>query len=229
MHKKFTFVHRCDPTDDIVAGHFVDCGTSLGEAIDHVNIAKDIPEDYPADAFHFKSKTHNMIIVDIDDYDPAEGEIIELVIKPKFFKKLWRGVKKFARSTIGAILVSAFVFAATFFVAAYFGAGLLGSTLIAAQAAISTYRKLTYEPPPPQQQYDPEENPGYFIHGVRNVKNPGGPVPFVLGEFRYAPYMAANDFPYEVGESTYRKMLLVWGVGPMDIRDIKVGTTPISN
>lgn len=70
-------------------------------------------------------------------------------------------------------------------------------------------------------------SPTYTIQGFRNVPNPDGVVPCVFGKVRFAPPYAA--LPYteiEAGE-TFITALFLLGYGPLEIRDIKLGDTPI--
>lgn len=88
------------------------------------------------------------------------------------------------------------------------GLGLAGSQSTAQQAAVS---------------------PTYSIGGARNTANLYGPVPVILGEHRVSPPYGAGTFTENIGDDQFLRMILVWGIGPLEISDIKIGETPISN
>lgn len=67
------------------------------------------------------------------------------------------------------------------------------------------------------------------ITGGRNEAVPYGHIPQILGQTRTYPRLAARAFTEVVGHEQYLRMLLVWGYGPLDIDDIKIGETPIEN
>jgi len=56
-----------------------------------------------------------------------------------------------------------------------------------------------------------------------------GPVPSILGRMRVFPKYAAPPYTEFVGADQYLRMLFCWGYGPLDITDIKIGETPITD
>lgn len=71
------------------------------------------------------------------------------------------------------------------------------------------------------------QSPTYSIQGFRNVANPDGVVPCVLGKVRFAPPYAALPYTEVAGGETYIRALFLVGYGPVEIRNIKLGDTPI--
>lgn len=67
------------------------------------------------------------------------------------------------------------------------------------------------------------------LSGSRNQANRFGPIPVVLGKYRYKPNYGADPFTEIVGSDQYLRMVFVWGHGPLLIEDILIGDTPISN
>jgi hypothetical protein len=67
------------------------------------------------------------------------------------------------------------------------------------------------------------------IQGAQNQANPFGPVPVVLGRHRQAPYYAANTYTELLGDDQYLRLLFVWGYGPMEVTDLRIGDTPITS
>lgn len=70
-------------------------------------------------------------------------------------------------------------------------------------------------------------SPTYQITGFRNVANPDGIVPCVMGKVRFAPPYAALPYTEAVGGETYIRALFLVGYGPVKIRDLRLGDTPI--
>jgi hypothetical protein len=71
------------------------------------------------------------------------------------------------------------------------------------------------------------QSPTYSIQGFRNVANPDGVVPCVLGKVRFAPPYAALPYTEVANGETYIRALFLVGYGPVVIRDIRLGDTPI--
>ena len=79
--------------------------------------------------------------------------------------------------------------------------------------------------PPPEPR---EEKPSYAISGWRNRFEPDGAVPVVLGAMRYAPPFAASSWTEIVGDWQYVRALFTFGYGPVQLSDLRLGDTPIS-
>jgi len=73
------------------------------------------------------------------------------------------------------------------------------------------------------------ESPTLFISGARNRANPFGVVPRPLGRHRMVPPFGATPFTEIVGDDQYLRLLFVWGHGPLDITDLRIGETPIAS
>ena len=71
-------------------------------------------------------------------------------------------------------------------------------------------------------------SPTYSIMGVRNRANPFGVVPKLYGRRRVYPMLAANTYTETVGTNQYFRALFCFGYGPLQIDDIRIGDTPIS-
>lgn len=87
--------------------------------------------------------------------------------------------------------------------------------------------------PPPKARNDfafdqQPGNPYGSLTGIRNQFAPYAPIPRVLGERRMYPLLAARPYTEHQGNTQYLRMLLLVGYGPLDISDIRIGTTPIS-
>lgn len=74
-----------------------------------------------------------------------------------------------------------------------------------------------------------QESPNYSISGARNVEQPFGVVPSLLGTHRVVPPLGARTYTEILGNEQYLTMLVVWGYGPLAVSDIRIGDTPIGN
>ncbi|KQO76417.1 hypothetical protein [Methylobacterium sp. Leaf88] len=72
-----------------------------------------------------------------------------------------------------------------------------------------------------------KDAPTYAIQGLRNQATPDGVVPSVLGFHRYAPPYAALPFTEAVGDDRYVTAAFCFGYGPLAIRNVRIGETPI--
>lgn len=64
--------------------------------------------------------------------------------------------------------------------------------------------------------------------GSSNAARPWAPVPRVYGRYRVTPPKAARDVTETVGNVTYLRCLFDFGYGPLELSDIRIGTTPIA-
>jgi len=67
------------------------------------------------------------------------------------------------------------------------------------------------------------------IQGAQNQAAPFEAIPVVLGRHRQSPFYGAKLYTELVGEDQYLRGLVVWGYGPMNITDLKIGETPIAS
>lgn len=84
--------------------------------------------------------------------------------------------------------------------------------------------------PPPRPRYTAgrKESPVYFLQGAQNRVVPFGRVPKVLGRHRLVPPFGAMPYTETVGSDQYLRLLFVWGYGPLEISDLKIGETPLA-
>lgn len=67
----------------------------------------------------------------------------------------------------------------------------------------------------------------FGIAGNQNLAAKFQATPSVLGTHRVWPRYGGSAYTEFVGEDQYLRLLFDWGVGPLDVRDIKIGETPI--
>lgn len=80
--------------------------------------------------------------------------------------------------------------------------------------------------------YEPPSGPDtaqerYNIQGWRNRARPGEAVPYVSGRIRMAPDFAARGYTEVVGKDQYVRALFCFGYGPLNLSDLRIGSTPI--
>lgn len=83
-------------------------------------------------------------------------------------------------------------------------------------------------PPKPRFSQGQQDSPVYFLQGAQNRVNPFGRVPKVLGRHRFVPPYGALPYTETIGNDQYLRLLFVWGYGPLNITDLKIGETPLS-
>jgi hypothetical protein len=71
------------------------------------------------------------------------------------------------------------------------------------------------------------DSPTYSAQGFRNVANPDGVVPCVLGKVRFAPPYAALPYTEIINGETHVRAIFLVGYGPVNITNIRIGDTPI--
>lgn len=69
----------------------------------------------------------------------------------------------------------------------------------------------------------------YAITGLQNSANPGGIIPSILGTHRYAPPYAAPSYTQIIGDDQYCVAAFLFGDGPLDLANLRLGDTPIEN
>ncbi|MFO1126385.1 MAG: host specificity factor TipJ family phage tail protein [Methylocystis sp.] len=125
-----------------------------------------------------------------------------------------------------APLVGALGFGGSAFATGIAQSVLTGTTLLAGTFLINSLVPLRQNQ---AQGAGIAQSPTYSIEGFRNVANPDGVVPCVLGKLRFAPPYAALPYTEVSGGETYLRALFLVGYGQVKIRNIKLGDTPIEN
>jgi hypothetical protein len=140
---------------------------------------------------------------------------------------------------IGTILSIAVIVAA-----AYFAPGLLSTfgfeatamNLAIAQGIISVVGTMLVSaifpirPPEMPQIKDPGiANAQKLLQGGSNTANPYGAIPVVLGMMRFTAPLGAQIYAEANADASYLRMLLVWGYGPLEISDMRIGEIDINS
>lgn len=145
----------------------------------------------------------------------------QLVIRPVPQGDIMRNVLTIA-VTVGALALGQFYavgLASTLGIGQGLAQGLItGTALLAGTLLINALV-------PPRQ--DPQNKPTYAIQGFQNQLTPDAPVPLILGKMRVAPVYAAIPYTQAVGDERYVVASFLWGYGPLMIRNLRIGETPI--
>jgi hypothetical protein len=83
-------------------------------------------------------------------------------------------------------------------------------------------------PLPTSAGVDTKQRNVYAISGWRNSLRQDEPIPFPLGQHRYAPPFAAGSYTEIVGDDQYIRGSFCFGYGPLEISDLKLGDIPLS-
>lgn len=124
--------------------------------------------------------------------------------------------------SIAAIAVSTFVFPAG-------AAGILGLGLQASRSlvvlGVTALGGLLLNALFPAKK-DKGEKPTFAITGWQNEARPDDVVPRIFGTVRYAPPFAASPYIEVVGDILYIRAVFLWGFGPVEVSDLRIGDTP---
>ncbi|MFE3838894.1 TipJ family phage tail tip protein [Pseudogemmobacter sonorensis] len=145
---------------------------------------------------------------------------------------------KNALRSILSIVVTIAAFAAGQIWGAKFGTMLLPGVSVATRVAIGTAivgmgvsvigtLLINALVPPVKPESRTAEN-RYSISGWKNVIDPNGAVPDIMGQLRVAPPFAALPHTEIVGDFQYIRALFCLGYGPLEIDDLRIGETSIS-
>lgn len=107
-------------------------------------------------------------------------------------------------------------------------AGTIGTALLTAGVNIIGNLLLNALVPPVKPESPEAQRNRYSISGWRNRLEPDGAVPVILGRMRYAPPFAVLSHSEIVGDDQYVRAVFTAGEGPLDISDIRIGETPIT-
>lgn len=75
---------------------------------------------------------------------------------------------------------------------------------------------------------DPDTPRRYGITAARNEVRQWAPIPCVLGTHRFVPPYGASPYTELVGDDQYLRFVVLWGYGPVDLSDIRIGNSPLS-
>ncbi len=74
-----------------------------------------------------------------------------------------------------------------------------------------------------------QSSPTLSITGAQNKANTWGPVPFILGKFRVAPFYGAKPYTESAGGEQYIRLIFIWGFAPLQLEDPRILDTGLEN
>ena len=86
-----------------------------------------------------------------------------------------------------------------------------------------------FAPSQPNRQRNEVESQTFSITAARNQVNPFGVVPEVVGQHRMVPPYGAVPYTEISGSNQFLRFIVLWGHGPVEVSDVKIGNTPITN
>lgn len=140
------------------------------------------------------------------------------------------------KGALKMILTIAVVIAAAYFaptMLAGLGIEATATALAVAQAAISIVGTLLINaifpirpPTMPANAGSPERQ--NLLQGGSNQPNPYGAIPVVLGKIRFTAPLGAQIYAEANTDTSYLRLLLVWGYGGLQVSDMRIGATDIN-
>lgn len=86
-----------------------------------------------------------------------------------------------------------------------------------------------FPPPTPKLSGLSKSDPTFLLSGARNSIRPYSPIPRVLGTIKQVPPLGALPYTEVVGDKQFLRMIFVWGYGPLDVTDMKIGETSLDD
>lgn len=133
------------------------------------------------------------------------------------------------------LLTIAVVIAAAYFAPyALQGLGVVATdtALAVAQAAISIVGTMLvnaiFPIRPPEIKDTGTANAQNLLQGGSNQPNPYGAIPVVLGKIRFTAPLGAQIYAESNTDTSYLRLLLVWGYGALQVSDMRIGATDIN-
>lgn len=82
----------------------------------------------------------------------------------------------------------------------------------------------------PNMQADPgSANQLNLFNGSSNQANRFGAIPVVLGKVRMTGMLGATPYVESLTDTSILNLLIVWGFGPLEVSDIQIGNSPITD
>lgn len=129
-----------------------------------------------------------------------------------------------AAAFFGPALGAALLPAATVSQATFVGMGLINLFGSLAINALIPPQKPTFS----QRAQNVRESPTLSLTGAQNRANPYGVVPRVFGQVKTFPVMAATPYTEIAGGDQYLRLLFDFGYGELELTDLKIGNTALS-
>jgi hypothetical protein len=201
---------------------YIPAGRTVQQTIEHLKAQQGVAPDMPYDATVWVDG-REVAVAEWETFVPAPGARVEV-----------RAVAK--KSGIGRIVAMVAVMVVAWYLAPIIaaGAGFAGNVVAIgiAQSVISMAGSMLVNaifpvrPPEAKPNDTPEKQ--LLMQGGQNRPNPYGAIPVVLGRFRYTGPLAAQTYTETNSSSSYLRMAILWGYGPLAVSDLRIGDVPIS-
>lgn len=173
--------------------------------------------------------------IDVKDWDetiPQAGDIVSIRLVPSGGKG---GGKNPLRTLVSIAVLAAGAYFAPVIAGSLGVTSTLGTALIKAGVGIVGSLLANAVAPPAKPKLNDlsyqsvKDSPTLFIEGARNQARPFSPIPVILGRHLRVPDLGADTYTETIGDAQYVRQLFIWGYGPLNVSDIKIGETPIGN
>lgn len=195
----------------------VPADSSVAEIIEYIKAQYPVAEEYDVLPVIFV----NGKLVPQEEWHivPLPGDVIQ-----------YRAVAE--GNVLKMILTIAIVVAAAYIVGPE-ALALSGWTATAVQAGITVVGSLLLNAIFPVRMPTQPESPGTalaqnLLQGGSNQASQYGAIPVVLGQMRFTGLLGAQIYAESNTDTSYLRMLLVWGYGPLQISDMRIGSTDIN-
>lgn len=199
----------------------IPAGLNIGQIIEFIQNQHPVAKEYNVNPV----VVLNGKVLMVDDWEivPLSGDLIQ-----------YRAVATGGGGFFRAILSIAVVVAASYF--APIVAANLGITsaigISAVQAGLSVVGSLLVNAIFPVRLPKAPKDPGTakaqnLLQGGSNQANFYGAIPVVLGRNRFTAPLGASIYAETFTDKAYLRMALIWGYGPLQISDMRIGDTNI--
>lgn len=205
----------------------IPAGRTVKQTIEHLRAQQGVSPEMPFEA-----------VVWVDGREIAQAEWDTCVPAPGSRVEV-RAVAR--NSAIGRMVGLLAVMVVAWYFAPMLAGAVMGvpATLVApgaiavAQAAITVAGSMLVNSifpvrPPDVGAGDAGPQRQLLMQGGQNRANPYGAIPVVLGRFRYTAPLAAQSYVESNATTSYLRMALLWGYGPLAVSDMRIGDVPIT-
>lgn len=166
---------------------------------------------------------------------PKTGMVVYLVVAPEDPISASIAIASIAAGAATSGAIAAGGIAALGIVGGTLGAAVAGAVAGAlVSTAIQFLGSAIFAPRSPSnaissRNRDEGRSQTFSITGARNQANRYAPVPVVLGTHKFVPSYGAAPYTEISGNDEFLRVLLVWGYGPVQVEDIRIGNTPLES
>ncbi len=164
-----------------------------------------------------------------DRFTPLAGSLVEIAVRPGQRGKNPLATILQIALLAGALAISGGALGGLLGTSSLFAAGSISAGLAAAAFTVAGSYLINAIAPPPDlglNRAGGEVSPTYFINAARNQLRLGAPVPAIHGRHRMVPPLGGSYVREVRGDDLWLRGIVVWGIGPVEISDVRIGDTP---